>query len=132
MQQSSFTTQRSLVGRIGEKVATRHARFCGYRVIDSNFRVRGGELDLVYLDGEALAFCEVKARIGYRKDTDPLESITRRKQERIRALASEWLSQNAARTKTRARFQTLRFDVIGILLSRDLKLIKVEHIKNAF
>ena len=46
-------------------VAGRLARR-GYVIIERNWRVRGGEIDIVALDGETLVFIEVKARTGER------------------------------------------------------------------
>src|SRR5688500_14052776 len=46
----------------GEAFVTGRLQRDGYRILDRNWRVRGGELDIVALDGEILVFVEVKVR----------------------------------------------------------------------
>ena len=51
------------LGREGERIAARHLRRHGYKVLYRNFRPpRGGEIDLVCRDGKTLVFIEVKTR----------------------------------------------------------------------
>ena len=50
-------------GARGEKLARRHLRREGYKILYRNFRGRtGGEIDIVCRDGETLVFVEVKTR----------------------------------------------------------------------
>lgn len=49
-------------GRAGEELAARFLEGRGLRVEARNFRVRGGEIDLVCRDGRALVFVEVRLR----------------------------------------------------------------------
>ncbi len=49
-------------GREGEAVAARYLEGRGLKVIERNFRVRGGEIDLVCRDGKVLVFVEVRLR----------------------------------------------------------------------
>ncbi|MDQ3549072.1 MAG: YraN family protein, partial [Chloroflexota bacterium] len=53
-------------GNAGESFVVGRLQRAGYRIIDRNWRIRGGEIDIVALDGETLAFVEVKARTGER------------------------------------------------------------------
>jgi len=53
------TTSR---GREAEERAARHLERCGLRVIERNFRVRGGEIDLICNAGKTLVFVEVRQR----------------------------------------------------------------------
>ncbi|MBI2616944.1 YraN family protein [Candidatus Gottesmanbacteria bacterium] len=50
------------LGKSGEKIAISYLTSLGYKIIDQNFRFRGGEIDLVALDGGSLVFIEVKTR----------------------------------------------------------------------
>jgi putative endonuclease len=63
----------------------------GYRVLARRFVVRGGELDLVVIRGDTVAFVEVKARedIG-----DALGAIHDAKRRRISRAARVWLTRN--------------------------------------
>lgn len=50
------------LGREAEDAAARYLIERGFTIVTRNFRVPGGELDLVALDGEVLVFVEVKSR----------------------------------------------------------------------
>ena len=49
-------------GRGAETRAARYLERCGQRVVERNFRVRGGEIDLICRDGKTLVFVEVRLR----------------------------------------------------------------------
>ena len=55
--------RRRFVGALGEDLAGRHLQARGFELLDTNFRTRHGELDLVAADDRCLVFCEVKARV---------------------------------------------------------------------
>ena len=78
----------------------------GYEILDRNWRVRSGELDLVLGRGGEIVFCEVKARRSERYGA-AAEAVDRRKQIRIRSLAAQWLAANGRRGD-------LRFDVATV------------------
>lgn len=91
-----------------------------WRIVDGELR---GELDLVAMDGDALVVVEVKARRGTRFG-QPVEAVGMRKQARLRALASAFLRE------TGIRCASVRFDVIGVVLTRDETT--VTHLRAAF
>ena len=55
---------------------------------------------------------------------DPLEAVTTRKQTTLRRLAERYLADHGQ------DYDTLRFDVIGILAGRSG--VRIEHIEDAF
>jgi putative endonuclease len=124
--------QRRRHGELGERIAEEHLSHRGYTIIGRNFRTRYGELDLIAADGRALVFCEVKTRIaGSRRGPDgPLDAIGPRKRDRVRRMAVQWLSENAAEARPHAR--DLRFDAIGVMLTPAGRLLALEHLENAF
>ena len=73
-------------------------------MLDRNWRVREGELDLVRAPRGHVVFCEVKTRRGDAFGP-PVEAVTARKQQRLRLLARRWLAAHDARGRA------LRFDV---------------------
>lgn len=96
------------VGANGEDAVAAWYRARGYDVLDRNWRVRDGELDLVVRAGDGtLVFCEVKTRRSDRFGL-PVEAVTVTKQRRLRVLALHWLDQHS----TRAR--GMRFDVASV------------------
>ena len=112
------------LGRHGERVAVAFLTDAGLRVLDRNWRCRDGELDIVARDGDALVFCEVKTRRGAGFG-HPVESVTPRKQRRLRVLAQRWLAAHDEHAPD------LRFDVVGVLV-QPTGPAKLRHLPAAF
>ena len=102
------TDPRRQVGADGEAAVARWYEAAGYAVIDRNWRVREGELDLVVQRAGTLVFCEVKTRRSNRFGL-PVEAVTARKQQRLRLLAAQWLHAHGERVAT------IRFDVASVV-----------------
>ena len=56
------TSSAAIRGREGENLAARYLEGRGLQVVERNFRVRGGEIDLICRDGKTLVFVEVRLR----------------------------------------------------------------------
>jgi len=121
---------RRRLGDLGERLARDHLRRAGYDVVDTNFRSRQGELDIVAADATTLVFCEVKTRVtgGSAGPASPLEAIGPEKQRRLRRLAAEWLTRSG---RVRGA-PDLRFDAIGVVVNPRGELLSLDHIENAF
>lgn len=63
------------IGNRAEDFASIYLRNLGYRVIDRNYQIRGGEIDIVAKEKDTLVFVEVKARWSH-KFGSPIESLT--------------------------------------------------------
>jgi putative endonuclease len=124
---------RRALGIAGERLAHTHLEARGLIVLDTNFRTRHGELDIVAVDRRCLVFCEVKTRIATAGDPagelGPFASIGPRKQRRLRLLAREWLAERGAAVPRRAE---LRFDAVGVELDRQGRLLRIDHLEGAF
>ena len=81
----------------------------GYEILERNFRVPGGELDLIAETDAVLVFVEVKTRSNDRFG-QPAEAVDRRKQEHMRRAAAYYLMLYPAEKE-------VRFDVIEIFAS---------------
>ncbi len=77
-------------GQAAEELAAAHLAARGLRIIARNARCRGGEVDLVCLDGATVVFVEVRLR-GNGRFASAAESITTHKQRRIVLAARHWL-----------------------------------------
>lgn len=66
------------IGNIGEDLAVDYLKKNGYQIIERNFRIRGGEIDIIARDGQTLVYVEVKTRSSY-KFGHPEESVTSHK-----------------------------------------------------
>lgn len=124
------TDPRRRLGALGERLARQHLCRAGYDLVESNFRSRQGELDIVAVDSRALVFCEVKTRVSGSRagPASPLEGIGPAKQRRLRLLAREWLHARPDRPRAPA----LRFDAIGVVVSPKGELLSLEHLEDAF
>lgn len=130
--------RRAALGRAGELAVREEVARRGWTVADYNVRWRDGELDLVALDRRTLVFAEVKtlvARPGSRAPAfSPFESITRKKQLRIRALARRWIIDRLSlmRRESELRFDAIRFDAFAVTMQRDHTVTRIEHLEDAF
>jgi putative endonuclease len=129
----SRSDPRHALGDAGERLARAHLEARGLQILDTNFRTRHGELDIVAADGRCLVFCEVKTRMVARVEPDdelgPLIAIGPRKQRRLRLLAREWLARRDADGPWRSE---LRFDAVAIELDRGGRLLRLDHLEGAF
>lgn len=110
-------------GRSSERMAEKFLRKNGYSVIESNYRCRGGEIDIVAREKDYLVFCEVKARRTKNYGT-PLEGVTPAKIHKIRKAAEHYLM------KKKLTGRDVRFDVVTVDESDGSP--KLELIRNAF
>lgn len=95
----------------------------GYRILETNFRHKSGEIDIIAKDKGILCFVEVKTR----RSLDfglPQESITAAKQKQIAKAALFYLSRNNLLEAN------ARFDVVSVLYEGAGR--KIELIKDAF
>ncbi|OGE26502.1 YraN family protein [Candidatus Daviesbacteria bacterium RIFCSPHIGHO2_02_FULL_39_12] len=69
------TLSTKQTGNLGEDIACQYLKKHGYKILERNFRIRGGEIDIVCKDGEYLAFVEVKTRYSHEYGL-PIESMT--------------------------------------------------------
>ena len=91
----------------------------GLQEVARNFRSRGGEIDLIMLDGGCLVFVEVR----YRKSASflpPATTVDCRKQRKVLRTAALFLSRHE-----RFADHTTRFDVVAITGDRHREVLWV-------
>lgn len=115
------TAPHLALGRAAEAAAARHLEREGYRILSANFRAKGGELDLVAMDGTALAIVEVRYRASDRFG-GAAASITAGKRSRIIRAARVLLAANPPLAKLPARFDVV--EVSGSPDAFDCHLIR--------
>jgi len=106
-------------GKSGEQLARDFLLERGMTLLAENYCVRGGEIDLIFADGDALVFVEVKTRYSSRYGS-PLEAVTATKMRNVIRTAQKYIHDNGLYGKN------ARFDVVGIDRGQ------IEYIKNAF
>lgn len=86
-------SETQVKGAAAEELAAHHLAERGLRVIERNFRVRGGEIDLVCRDGATVVFVEVRLR--RRSDFGgAAASITAAKRAKVVMAARHWLARH--------------------------------------
>ena len=118
---------RQHLGRVGERLAREHLERLGYRVLERNYRTRFGELDLIVCDEAHLVFVEVKTRRTGGPQSS-LQAVSPDKRRRVRRMAAAWLVEAPDRPRSRE----LRFDVVGVTVDRDGRLVRLDHLEGAF
>jgi putative endonuclease len=88
----------------GERIAARHYRLRGYRILGANVRAGGHEVDLIARRGGRLVFVEVKerARNSY---GGPVGAVNREKRRRVRHAAASWLQTHPETAALEIRFE---------------------------
>lgn len=100
--------------RVGAEAEDRAADYLidkGYTIVTRRWSARGGELDLVALDGDVLAFIEVKARSG--KWSTPEEAISDVKIQRF-LVAVRAYCVDTGQTERPVRYDVIAIDDKGI------------------
>ena len=105
-----------------EQQAAEYLRNKGYAVLESNFRMRTGEIDLICLspDRSVYVFVEVK----YRSDdaTAALEAVNLKKQQQIVRTALRYIHAHPQMADAAMRFDAVGIDSKGCVI----------HVENAF
>ncbi|MBI3485674.1 YraN family protein [Candidatus Daviesbacteria bacterium] len=112
-------------GNKAESIACEYLKKIGYQILARNYRIRGGEIDIVAKESMDLVFVEVKARFSHNFGT-PFESITPWKIKALKKTALFYIQ------KINWGDKGYRFDVISIDYSDSKLDPKIEIIKNAF
>lgn len=120
---------RRIRGRAGEEIARGYLRDHDYSILESNFRTRYGEIDIIVKRGGVVAFVEVKARRD-KQYGEPFEAVNLRKQGQIRRMAGMWLAANEG--DTALADCDFRFDVVSIMLDENSAASQLLHIEDAF
>ncbi len=110
------------IGLLAEKHALDYLISKGLHWVDSNYRCRMGEIDLILRDGEYLVFVEVRARSS-QAFGGAIASVTFSKKQKLIKTALHYLSAKKLHDK-----QAIRFDVLTI----DGVPPKMTWVKDAF
>ncbi|NPA55645.1 MAG: YraN family protein [Epsilonproteobacteria bacterium] len=91
------------IGSIAEQKAVEYLLRCGFEIVDRNFYIRGGEIDIIAKKDAIIHFVEVKSG----DDFEPIYNVTPTKLQRIIKTALVYLQKH----KLHASYQ---IDVITI------------------
>jgi putative endonuclease len=110
---------RKETGDLGERLAEKFLITKGYSTLARNYRIPGGEIDIVAKKGAIIVFVEVKTRRGSNFG-EAFEAIDRRKKQKLLRAIRHYLEENGRRP--------WRCDLIAI----DLLAAQIRHFKNIF
>lgn len=108
-------------GQEGERLAAEYLQNKGFLILETNYRVRKSEIDIIASKGELMVFVEVKLR----RNADygfPEEAVDEKKWNKITEGAEAYLEKCGWNG-------IIRFDIISILKGR---VIEIVHIEDAF
>lgn len=117
----------NFIGKKGEEVVASWLINSGYIILERNWKVQTGEIDIIAIEKDFLVFIEVKTLLN--TTLESLDVIVgKRKQIKISQTAKYFLQSHRQYHKL-----AMRFDVV-VLRSTPFNLEhpKVLHIKNAF
>ena len=106
------------LGKLGERYAANYLIKHKYKLVESNFQSRFGEIDIIVKNKSYLVFVEVNSI------ATPAEFVDKAKQNKIIATAKLYLANNPTDLQP-------RFDVIEIYSSNN-KIKSLKHLENAF
>jgi len=111
-------------GELGERAAKKYLQQQGLKFLTANFRSERGEIDLVFRDGDGLAFVEVKTRSS-EEWTRPAAAVDARKRRLLSQTALDYLR------RLKNPEVKIRFDIVEVLL-RDGGVREIRHLPNTF
>ncbi|MCK5581016.1 MAG: YraN family protein [Candidatus Omnitrophica bacterium] len=112
------------LGARGESLAVDFLKRQGYSIVQQNYRVPFGEIDIVAKDKDAVCFVEVKTRESLSCGSG-LEAISRAKQRRIIRTAAWYLQEKGWEDCK------VQFDVVAIAIYEDGGPV-IDFVQHAF
>ena len=120
-----MSSQNSSLGKQGEQIARNFLRKKGYSILESNYKTRLGEIDIIATDKGTVCFVEVKLS-NSPKFGLPQERVCSFKQRQLSKVALQFLKTNDLLNKRS------RFDVVSIINDPQTRVSKIDLIQNAF
>ncbi len=119
--------KRHIRGRFGENYTADYLIKRGMKIIGCNFRRKGGELDIIALDGEMLVVVEVKTR-KFGSLTEGIDAITYTKRQNIIRTAQRFIDE------TDTDFSEMRFDVAELTVTTEEipQVLEFNYYEDAF
>ncbi|TET23092.1 MAG: YraN family protein [Candidatus Cloacimonadota bacterium] len=112
------------IGINGEKIASAYVKKMGLTILETNYRQKTGEIDIIAAKNNLIAFIEVKIRQTHQYG-HPEEAIDRKKKRRMIRTAKYYLVTHNLYDK-----QVVRFDVLAIQGKESS--YDIEYFENAF
>ena len=102
-----MSNARQQLGSEGESLACDELEKLGYCIVERNYRIRSGEIDIVANDAGTVVFVEVKTKTSG-DFGDPVEEVTPQKMRQLVSMGEEYHAFHCQPTTP------CRFDVVGV------------------
>lgn len=113
-------------GDLGEAAVCFYLEALGYEILSRNFRIRGGEIDIVASRGQELCFVEVKTRkLGAMERG--AEAVTRRKQRLLIRAAYAYCQKQGIDDDA----WYIRYDIAEVTMYHG-RVIDIDYLESAF
>ena len=115
------------IGDIGEDFVCGYLKENGYDILERNFTIRGGEIDIIAEKGCIVAFVEVKTR-KFGSLTDGIDAVDKKKREHIIKAADRWAEEQLTSDKN------IRFDAAEVVVTTEEhpRVIEMRYYEDAF
>ena len=113
----------SEIGKLGEDSVCAYLVGHGYTIAARNYRIKGGEIDIIAENSEYIAFVEVKAR---KPDSmvSGFEAVNKRKRGLVIKTAADYCCKHPNLLQP-------RFDVAQVIIDRG-RVLSIDYIINAY
>lgn len=114
--------QHNEIGKLGEEIASKSLKKAGFVILETNWRFKSLEIDIIAKDGDFIVVVEVKTR---KSDVfgAPEVFVDRKKQRFLIKAINEYVTQRKLENE-------IRFDIVSVVYGNGQGT--VEHIKDAF
>lgn len=109
-------------GKLGEKCAAMYLERHGLEILERNWRIKGGEIDIIARKDNTIIFVEVKTR-EQGSLTSPEEAITKKKKQLLIRAAEQYMQDKDG--------MNCRFDVACVITQGE-KVVELKYYPNAF
>jgi len=104
------------IGFAKEKEVAEHLKKLGYKILETNFSCKFGEIDIIAKHKKAVVFVEVRYRKSQNAGT-PQETVTFAKQQKIIKSAITYIKQNNLKMDFRFDIAAVEADKITVIES---------------
>ena len=116
-----------MLGTFGEDTAKAYIEKLGFTIVETNYKTRLGEIDIIAKQGLTYHFIEIKTRRGINYGL-PREAVSRKKQKHIKQAAMLFIYDLRQRKR---RWKEISFDVVEVYLHDDFQTT-VHYIPQCF
>ncbi len=114
---------RTEKGKLGEEAVCRYLEDLGYVITARNYRIKGGEIDIIAENADYIVFTEVKTRMPGSLASG-FDAIDKRKKGLIIRAASDYCCKHPTMLQP-------RFDVAQVIAGED-RVFSIDYIQNAY